>query len=70
MNLCGCDGPVGSVTDNLPTGPVIIKITAYPIVEAVSLVSGETLPICQEGEWKCIRLEQLEEQEMILVSMK
>lgn len=70
VNLCGCDGPVGSVTENLPTGPVIIKVKAYPIEEAVSLVSGETFPIYQEGDWKCIRLEQLEEQEMILASMK
>lgn len=71
VNLCGCDGPVGSVTDNLPTGPVIIKITSYPMEEeAVSLISGKKLPIYQEGEWKCIRLEQLEEQEMILASMK
>ncbi len=71
VNLCGCSGPVGSVEENLPTGPVFVKIRNHSTgMEAVSLVSGNTLPIYEEREYKCIRLERLEEQEMIIVPME
>lgn len=70
VNLCGCDGPVGSVTDTLPTGPVSIRIEDAFDRKAVSLVTGEVLPLRREGDCLCIRLERLEEQEMLLLQKK
>ena len=69
VNLSGCDGVYGSVIQNFPIGPVEIRIKDVSIKqEAVSLITGKSHPISQE-ECTCIRLERLEEQELIAVEM-
>ena len=58
------------MTDTLPIGPVSIKIEDTFDRKAVSLVTGEQLPLHLEGDCLCIRLERLEEQEMLLLQKK
>ena len=71
VNLSGCDGVYGSVTQNFPIGPVEIRISDYSIKqEALSLLSGEKLRIFREEKSACIRLKRLEEQELITIDLK
>lgn len=69
VNLSGSDGVYGSVVQNFPIGPVEIRIRNLLIKqEALSLVTGEELRVSRE-ECVCIRLERLEEQELIAVEL-
>lgn len=68
LNFCGCDGPIGSVVENLPVGPVKIRIQKdVADREAVSLITDRKFHICRDGNEFCISLDRLEEQEMLLM---
>ena len=70
VNLSGSDGPVGTVTENFPTGPVEIRVEGtLAEQDAVSVLSGERLPVAQDGENALIRLELLKEQEMLAMEI-
>lgn len=67
VNLSGSDGPVGTVTENLPVGPVEIKVDVPGVRKnAVSAVSGDHLPVIQQDGGTVIWLKKLGEQEMII----
>lgn len=70
VNLSGSDGVYGSVTQNFPIGPVEIRLLDVSAKrEALSLTTGERLQISKEEEYVCIRLERLEEQELLKVEL-
>lgn len=68
VNLSGSDGPVGTVTESFPVGPVEIRVEGDLAGQAaVSVVSGERLPVTQDGNNVLIRLELLKEQEVLVL---
>lgn len=70
VNLSGADGPVGMVTENLPVGPIVVRVEGICLKEdAMLMVSGVRLPVVQEEEASLIQLTCIEEQEVIVLEM-
>lgn len=69
VNLCGCEGVPGSVEENIPTGPIEIHLRAKGIgnVQAKGLVSEEVYEVITGVDGAVIRIEVLQEQEVLVV---
>ncbi len=72
VNLCGCDGPVGTVTENLPTGPVEVMVQGYETEErtTVGFVSEESISIQNEVSGFRMTIKLLEEHEMVVIPVR
>lgn len=71
VNLSGCDGTTGTVTENFPVGPLEIKIKGFQLKsKAFGLVSGKQLEIFQESDGGMILLGRLEEHELIKIPVE
>lgn len=70
VNLSGCDGPIGTLTQNLPVGPLEVCIKGYQVGrEAYGLVTKQSFKVSANPEATHIIIGVLKEHELIKIDI-